>query len=163
MNFIKLTSGNSWEVTDEMYPVFEDLIEQQRENLLKLLVCLHESVNSMKLTIMWNCEVEAVFLKITNGGRWGIIQKCRVNSWNWRAGLTSTGKLDSMKLNHKMKLWTNMKFSPYQNHEWWGVFLWHMYWDLWFETLARYSTYSSGCFFYQSFIIFLFSILSLSP
>jgi hypothetical protein len=52
MNFIKLTSGNSWEVTDEMYPVFEDLIEQQRENLLKLLVCLHESVNSMKLTIM---------------------------------------------------------------------------------------------------------------
>jgi hypothetical protein len=52
------------------------------------------------------------------------------------------GLMDSMKLKHKMKVWTNMKFSPNQNHEWWGVILWYMYWDQWFEPVARYLTYT---------------------
>jgi hypothetical protein len=48
------------------------------------------------------------------------------------------GLLNSMKLKHKMKLWTNMKFSPYQNQEWWGVVLRHMSCDQWIEPVARY-------------------------
>jgi hypothetical protein len=91
-------------VTGEMYPVFEDLIEQQRGNILKLLVCIRESLNSMKLTIMQNCELKAMFLKITNEDRWGKIHKCKINSVNCRAGLTSSVKPDSLKLNHNMKL-----------------------------------------------------------
>jgi hypothetical protein len=50
--------------------------------------------------------------------------------------------LDSMKLIHKMKLWTNMKFSPYQNQERWGFILWHMYWDQWFQPFFRYSIFT---------------------
>jgi hypothetical protein len=30
--FFKLKSGDIWEVTGEMYPLFQDLIEHQREN-----------------------------------------------------------------------------------------------------------------------------------
>jgi hypothetical protein len=62
------------------------------------------------------------------------------------------GLLDSMKLKHEMNLWTNMKFSPNQNQEWFGVILWHMYWDQWFEPVARYSTYYPNCFKYQSYM-----------
>jgi hypothetical protein len=42
-----------------MYPVFPDLIEHEKENFLKLLVC-----------IMQNYELKAMFLKIKNGDRW---------------------------------------------------------------------------------------------
>jgi hypothetical protein len=45
------------------------------------------------------------------------------------------GLLNSMKLKHKMKIWTNMKFSTNQNQEWFGVILWHvlrsMIWTCW--------------------------------
>jgi hypothetical protein len=57
-----------------MYSLFQDLIEHQRENLLKLLVFKNELLNSMKLTMMRNYELKAVFLKIKNGDRWGKIQ-----------------------------------------------------------------------------------------
>jgi hypothetical protein len=43
------------------------------------------------------------------------------------------GLIDCMKLKHKTKLWTNMKFSPHQNQDWFGDNLWHMSWDQWFE------------------------------
>jgi hypothetical protein len=58
-----------------MDPVFQDLIEHPRENLLKLLVCKHEKLNSMKLTIMQNYDPKEMSLKIKNGDRWGKIQR----------------------------------------------------------------------------------------
>jgi hypothetical protein len=63
------------------------------------------------------------------------------------------GLLDSMKLKHKMKLWTNIKFSPNQYQRWFGVIRWHMNWDKWLEPVARYSTYYPSCFFYQSYLV----------
>jgi hypothetical protein len=50
----KLKTGGSWEVTGEMDRLFQDLIEHQRENLLKLLV-----LNTSNWTL-WNspyCEI----------------------------------------------------------------------------------------------------------
>jgi hypothetical protein len=38
LKFFKLKSGEICEVTGQMYPVFQYLIEHQSENLLKLLV-----------------------------------------------------------------------------------------------------------------------------
>jgi hypothetical protein len=115
----------------------------------------------MKFALMRNYEMKAMFLKMKNGHRWGKIQRNAqwipgIEGLDWhlpsnyvgsRMGLTSF-----MKLNHKMKLWTNMKFSPYQNQEWWGVILWHTYWDKLFEPVGKYSTYYPSCFQYQSYI-----------
>jgi hypothetical protein len=42
LNFFKLKSGDSWKVTSEMYPLFQDLTENQRGNLLRLLFFKHE-------------------------------------------------------------------------------------------------------------------------
>jgi hypothetical protein len=42
MNFFKLKSDDNWEVTGEMYPLFQDLVAYPGENLLKLLVLKHE-------------------------------------------------------------------------------------------------------------------------
>jgi hypothetical protein len=56
------------------------------------------------------------------------------------------GLLDSTKLKHKWSFEQKMKFSPFKNQEWWGVVLWHMYWDQWFVPVAIYSTYYPSCF-----------------
>jgi hypothetical protein len=98
----------------------------------------------MKLTMKRNYEVEAMFLKMKNGGMWGKIQRNsqwtpEIEGLNWHEQWnyvdSKWGLLDSMKLKDKMKSWTNMKFSPYQNQEGWGVILWHMYWDRWLNLL----------------------------
>jgi hypothetical protein len=62
------------------------------------------------------------------------------------------GLFDSMKLKHKMNLWTNMKFPPQQNQKWWGFGVWHIYWDQRFEPFARYSTYYPSCSQDQSYM-----------
>jgi hypothetical protein len=72
LNFFKRKSGASWEEAGEMYPLFQDLIEHQRENLLKLLVFKLEYLISEKLTTMQNFEQKAMFLKMK---KWRLVGK----------------------------------------------------------------------------------------
>jgi hypothetical protein len=75
---------------------------------------------------MRSYELEAIFLKIKNADRWGIMQR-NAQRIPGIEGLdehqpsnyvgSRWGLIDSMKLKHKMKLGTNMKFSPNQNQE----------------------------------------------
>jgi hypothetical protein len=81
----------------------------------------------MKLIIRRNYELKTMFLKIKNGDRWAKIQRNaqwipRIEGWTdnncqtmW---VVEWILIYFMKLKHKMKLWTNMKFSPNQNQKW---------------------------------------------
>jgi hypothetical protein len=102
-----------------MYPLFQDLIEQQRQNLLNLFFFKHKKLNSMKCTIMRNMSWKQCFSKL----------KMEIDVENYReihsefrelkdwtdinrqtTWVGEWGLLHSMKLKHKMKLWTKWNF-----------------------------------------------------